>query len=119
MNNYELLVLFGEDTAETAQKKLTDEIKDLVEKNKGDLKNIESWGKKSLAFQIGQNKSGFYWLLFFEAAETLPKKISDLLRIEDSILRFLITRTETKAKVTPKRKKIETKKKVSEPAFIR
>ena len=118
MENYELLVLFAEDTTEAEQKKLVDAIKDLIEKNKGNLKETESWGKKALAFQIGQSKSGFYWLLKVEGGAVLPKKLNDYLRIEDKVLRSIITKTIVVKKVVKKTKKVEPKKKLAE-TFIR
>ena len=118
MENYELLVLFAEDTTEPDQKKLVDAIKDLIEKNKGNLKDTESWGKKALAFQISQSKSGFYWLLKLEGHSVLPKKLTDFLRIEDRVLRSLITKTIVVKKVVKKTKKVEPKKKLAE-TFIR
>ena len=118
MTNYELLVLFAENQTEPDQHKLVDAIKDTIEKNKGNLKNTESWGKKTLAFQIDQSKSGFYWLLSFEGSEVLPKKLTDQLRIEDSVLRFILTKADAAAKVKKPLKKIEPKKKLTE-TFIR
>ena len=118
MSLYELLVLFAEDTTEADQKKLVDAIKDLLEKNKGNLKNTENWGKKTLAFQIGQSKSGFYWLLNFEGPAVLPKKLSDSLRIEDHVLRSIITKSVVVKKIAKKTKKVEPKKKLAE-TFIR
>ncbi len=123
MNKYELLVLFAEDQSEADQKQLVEAIKDQIEKNKGILKNSESWGKKSLAFQIGQSKSGFYWLLNFEGEEQTPKKINDSLRIEAAVLRFILTKDDKPAVVKKPLKKVavETaapKKKLTE-TFIR
>ncbi len=118
MEKYELLVLFAEDTTEPDQKKHVDAIKDIIEKNKGNLTETESWGKKALAFQIGQSKSGFYWLLKLEGPAVLPKKLNDSLRIEDNVLRFIITKIVIVKKIAKKTKKVEPKKKLAE-TFIR
>lgn len=120
MKSYETLVLFAENTTEADQKKLVDAIKVLIEKNKGNLKDTENWGKKALAFKIGQSKSGFYWLLNWEGPESQPKKINDLLRIEDSVLRFLTSSSTgvKKAKSKKIEKTVEPKKKLAE-TFIR
>lgn len=118
MQNYELLLLFAEDVSEPDQKKQVDAIKETIEKNKGNLKNSESWGKKPLAFQIDQSKSGFYWLLTFSGSAELPKKLTDLLRIEDSVLRFILTLAEETKKVKKPLKEIAPKKKLTE-TFIR
>jgi len=109
LKNYELLVAFSEETPEAAQKELIDEISKIIEKAKGNLGETETWGKRALAFQIGKNKSGFYWLVNFTGEGNLPKVITDALRIEDSVLRFLVTEKEKPVKV-------DTKKKAKKPA---
>ena len=119
MNNYESLILLADSLAEPEQKKFIDQIKDLIEKNKGNLKDSVSWGKKTLAFQIGESKSGFYWLLNFEGNETLPKKLTDFLRIEDSVLRFLIEKAIVSSKPKKKVKKVEHPRKKLVETFIR
>ncbi len=116
MTNYELLIALSEELSEEAQKKLIKDLEGTIEKNAGEVGSSDSWGKKALAFPISGNKNAFYHLITFKAGPTLPKMISDQFRINDSVLRFLITIKHVSKKPVVKMKK---KTEVKEPAFIR
>ena len=104
MSDYELLLAVSEKESEENQKNLIKEIEDQIEKSKGDIKSTDSWGKKALSFSINGQKNAFYWLISFQVGPTGPKLVSDNLRLDDKILRFLITKKEVR-KVKAKVKK--------------
>lgn len=116
MTNYELLIALSEDLSEEAQKSFLKDLNSTIEKNSGEVTSSDSWGKKTLAFPVSSNKNAFYYLLTFKAGPTMPKVISDQFRINDKVLRFLITIKSTSKKPLVKMKK---KTEVKEPAFIR
>jgi small subunit ribosomal protein S6 len=111
---YEVLIALSEKSSEEEQKKTIKELESLIEKAKGSVSNTESWGKRALAFPINKNTNAFFWLLNVEGNESLPKAVTDSLRIEDSVLRFLIEK-----KVTVKKAKKTAKKKVVTTEIIR
>ncbi len=119
MVNYELMVALAEKESEESQKKLIKEIEANIEKTKGTTSSSEALGKKTLAFPIEGSSEGFYWLVNFEASAETPKKINDQLRIEDSVLRYLITRIEEVKKVSKKKSKVKVEAKKSRASFIR
>ncbi len=106
MTDYELLLAIAEDQSEEAQKKILSGLTSVVEKAKGEVAQTDSWGKKTLAFPIGKNKSAFYSLLNLKGSENLPKAVNDSLRIEDKVIRFLLTKKE----IIKKARKKDTRK---------
>ncbi len=106
MTDYELLLAIAEDQSEEEQKKILNGLTTIVEKAKGEVAQTDSWGKKALAFPIGKNKSAFYSLLSLKGSENLPKAVNDNLRIEDKVIRFLITKKE----IIKKARKKDTRK---------
>jgi len=98
---YELLLALAEGSNEEAQKGLIKSVESAIQKAKGELAQTEEWGKRTLAFPIKKSKIGYYFLVNFSGDETLPRILTDILRIEDSVLRFIIAE---KAK-PPKAKK--------------
>src|SRR3972149_6825404 len=90
MENYEVLIAFSEKLSEEEQQKAIKELGNLIEKAKGSITNSESWGKRSLAYSIKKDTSAYFWLLNVSGESKLPKVINDSLRIEDSVLRFII-----------------------------
>lgn len=117
MTDYELLVAIAEDQSDEAQKKILNDVTSLVEKAKGEVAETENWGKKALAFSIGKNKNAFYSLLTLKGSGNLPKVVTDGLRIEDKVLRFLVTKKEIVKKA--KKKDSRKVKKAVETVIIR
>ncbi len=114
MTNYELLLAIAEDQSEEEQKKILSALTQAVEKAKGEVAQTDSWGKKTLAFPVEKNTSAFFWLLNVAGQSNLPKVITDGLRIEDKVLRFIVEK-----KVLSKKPKKAPKKKVVTTEIIR
>jgi small subunit ribosomal protein S6 len=108
--NYELLLALSEDTTEADQKGLIKSLEDIIGKAKGEISQTESWGKRSLAFSIKKNKNAFYYLVDFTGEGSLPKVLSDSLRIEDKVLRFIIAERQKPVKAKKKAKTAPAKK---------
>ncbi len=93
MNKYELLTIFSatltDEEKDAAVKKYTD----LVE-SEGKLVGINKWGVKKLAYPINYKKEGYYVLFEFEAEPSLPKRINDLMNIDEAIMRSLCLKKE-------------------------
>lgn len=97
MTDYEVLIAIAEGISEDDQKKLIKDITDTIEKLDGKVGKIDDWGKKALAFSIGKNKNTYYTLISFQGGPALPKNLTDKLRINESLLRYLITKQEKTA----------------------
>ncbi len=93
MNKYELLTIFSatltDEEKDAAVKKYTD----LMEKE-GKLVGINKWGVKKLAYPINYKKEGYYVLFEFEAEPSLPKRINDLMNIDEVVMRSLCLKKE-------------------------
>lgn len=93
MNKYELLTIFSatltDEEKDAAVKKYTD----LMEKE-GKLVGINKWGVKKLAYPINYKKEGYYVLFDFEAEPSLPKRINDLMNIDEAVMRSLCLKKE-------------------------
>lgn len=110
MSDYEVLIAFSEKLSEEEQQKAIKELENLIDKSKGSITQNESWGKRSLAFPIKKDKNAYFWLLNVSGESKLPKVINDSLRIEDSVLRFIIEKKvlSKKPKKAPKKKAVTT-----------
>ncbi|HBP43521.1 MAG TPA: 30S ribosomal protein S6 [Clostridiales bacterium] len=93
MNKYELLTIFSatltDEEKDAAVKKYTD----LMEKE-GKLVGINKWGVKKLAYPVNYKKEGYYVLFEFEAEPSLPKRINDLMNIDEAVMRSLCLKKE-------------------------
>ena len=92
MNNYEILFIIKPDLNEEGLKNATKAITDSVTKNGGTIKKEESWGKKSLVYPVKKVKEGYYFKLDFEAPSDAIAKMEAIYKLNQDILRTMITR---------------------------
>ena len=95
MNNYEAVFIFRANLDNDAQEKLVSEIKEVIAKHKGEVEQVQSWGKRKFTFLLKKQSEGIYYLVLFKLTSTVVKKIESIFKLNDSILRVLIIRKES------------------------
>lgn len=93
MNKYELLTIFSATLTDEEKGAAVKKYTDLVE-SEGKLVGINKWGVKKLAYPINYKKEGYYVLFEFEAEPSLPKRINDLMNIDEAVMRSLCLKKE-------------------------
>ncbi|MCR4629298.1 MAG: 30S ribosomal protein S6 [Bacillota bacterium] len=94
MNNYELAVILSSKLEDEQRAAALEQIKELVKRFGGQIKDIDEWGKKKLAYEIQKEKEGFYYFIHFDAEPTAPAEIESRIRIMEPVLRYLCMRPE-------------------------
>lgn len=88
--NYEFILVvsvkLGEKTEEIINK-----FKELIESN-AELKNVNSWGKKKLAYPINKESEAEYVLFEFDSGAEFPKELDRICQITDGVLRSIIVK---------------------------
>ncbi len=92
MNNYEILFIIKPDLKEEDVKNVTKAITDSVAKNGGTIKKEENWGKKQLVYPVNKAKEGYYYKLDFTAPPNIIEKLEAGYRLNDDILRTMVTK---------------------------
>jgi len=92
MNNYDGLFILKPDLKEEEVKNLVKVITELVTKNGGTSVKEELWGKKQLAYPVNKLKEGYYYKLDFTAPSGAILKLEDAFKLNQDILRTMITR---------------------------
>jgi small subunit ribosomal protein S6 len=67
---------------------------DVVAKNDGKVGNINKWGKRRLAYEIGQHTEGYYYVMNFEGENSTVSELDRILKIADDVVRHMIIRLE-------------------------
>ena len=102
---YELPVAVAGSLDEAKVKEALEDIKKLITDSKGEIGEVEEWGKKNLSFPISKEKTAFYFLVNFEAdSKTIPN-LSKKLMQQVNTLRFLVIKKETPKKFKEKKAK--------------
>ena len=92
MNNYEGLFIVNPDLKEEDAKNVFKAINDSVAKNGGSVKKEDIWGKRPLIYPVKKFKEGYYYKLDFEAASEAVAKLEAAYKLNQDILRTMITR---------------------------
>ncbi|MEI3429564.1 MAG: 30S ribosomal protein S6 [Clostridia bacterium] len=90
---YESVLIFkGEFTEDEYKKSLNEiieKIKDLI-----NIKKVDEIGLKKLAYEVKQNKTGYYVVIYYKATSQAILEIERYFRITDDIIKFLTVRKE-------------------------
>lgn len=90
MNKYEIMYVLVSNVADEEKDAMIEKVNALITKHGGVIESTEKLGNKKLAYEIDKKREGFYVLTNFEAEASVPAKVSNVLRITDGILRFII-----------------------------
>ena len=88
---YELLYIVPSSFSDTEIEGVQKEVAALVAAEGGEVSRDESLGKIKLAYPINKVRHGTYILVHFEAETSILNALEGKLRLEDNILRHLVT----------------------------
>jgi small subunit ribosomal protein S6 len=92
MNNYEILFIIKSELNEEGVKNAAKAINDSVTKLGGTIVKEENWGKKQLVYPVKKAKEGYYYKLNFTAEPTIIEKLEAGYRLNEDILRTMVTK---------------------------
>jgi small subunit ribosomal protein S6 len=73
-------------------------IKDQIQNYGGEIKNVENWGRKRLAYMVEKSKVGYYIIYRFTAPATTIAKLERFYNLNrETFLRFLIIKLDKDA----------------------
>lgn len=95
MKKYEAMFIIKPDLSDEEKKALFNQISEAVTKNNGNVIAASVWSeKRKLFFPIKRCREGIYYLLQFSIVPTSVKDINQAYKLNENILRVLITRLE-------------------------
>ena len=88
MNTYELVVILTQKKSEEDKKIAVAKITDLIAGN-GEVISVNDMGVKKLAYEINKESDAHYYLFNFVANPSYIAELERVLRIEDSVLKYM------------------------------
>ena len=94
MAKYELMVIYDPFLEEADQGALIEKTQEQIKRRGGALSNVDTWGKRRLAYPIAKKHEGFYTLFSFEGAESGAAlyELERSLRLDEKVMRVMLTR---------------------------
>ena len=97
MRRYELMLVLRPDTPDEQVQALLDRVTRSIAAAGGQIVKVSPWGRRRLAYQIGQHHEGSYFLILFDAPSTAVLELERGLNITEEVMRHLVTRVERPA----------------------
>lgn len=91
MKAYELLYFVAPTLEEDARKAIATRIEGTITEGNGTVDSVDDWGKRKLAYEIGELTEADYTLVNFHANEDQIAELDRVLRISDNVVRHMIT----------------------------
>ncbi len=94
MRRYELMLVLRPDAPEDRVQATLDRTTRGIGAAGGQIVKVSPWGRRRLAYPIGQHREGSYYLLLFDAPSEAIGELERSLLITEEVMRHLVTRVE-------------------------
>jgi small subunit ribosomal protein S6 len=94
---YESAVIINAALDDPQIESVISQIKDTIVNNGGEIRDIENWGRKRLAYMIKKSKVGYYLIIRFNASPNLISKLERSYQLDEHILRYLTVKLDADA----------------------
>jgi len=96
LREYECMLMLPAEADEAMVGTATDRISTVVAKHSGQVRNIERWGRRRLAYEIDHLNEGYYVVVTFSAEPTAQAELDRTLNLADEVLRYKVVMLPTK-----------------------
>lgn len=107
-NVYDSTILINAALDDTQIDAILTRIKDFISSNEGEIREVENWGRKRLAYMVNKSKIGYYAVFRFDAPPDIISKLDRLFSLDEQILRFLTIKLNKDALEQIEKNKIQT-----------
>ncbi len=94
MRKYELTIVLPGGLTAAKKKSAIEKIGKIIKTLKGKISKQDDWGEIDFAYPIKKNTAGIFLLFNLELEAESAKAISNKLKFEEEILRYLLVRKE-------------------------
>ena len=114
-NVYESAVIINAALDDEQIETIISRIKETIINNGGEIREVENWGRKRLAYMVKKSKIGYYVIYRFNSPSNIISKLERSYSLDEHILRYLTIQLDSDAveyleknRVAPLSEEIET-----------
>jgi small subunit ribosomal protein S6 len=100
VKHYETMFIVKPTLTEEETVAQIDLVKSNIEKNGGEIVACDDMGTRPLAYEIEKNKRGYYFVVYFKAPSNSILELERNYRINESIMRFIFIKYESKKEIS-------------------
>jgi small subunit ribosomal protein S6 len=90
MRPYEVVYILRPDMEEEPTTQYIDRISGIITTMGGTVDNIDKWGKRRLAYEINDQREGYYVVVKFHGGPKVAGELDRIFKISDEVLRHII-----------------------------
>jgi small subunit ribosomal protein S6 len=90
MTSYEIALIIRPDVEEEAQQSLIERLSEILTAQGGQVDNVESWGRRRLAFPINKVNEGYYYFIQGQFDSTVLPELDRTAKLSEDILRHMV-----------------------------
>lgn len=90
MNIYENIVIFNAALSDEEITASIAKVKDIIVNAGGEVLKVDSWGRRKLGYEINKQTKGFYTLLIFKTPSATIRKLEDLYKVFDPVIKYMV-----------------------------
>ncbi len=96
MSKYEVMYIINANVEEEKRSALIEQLNGIITNEGGKVSKTNEWGMRDFAYEIDDMTKGYYVVVTFEAENAALKEFDRLMRINPSIVRFMIVNIDDK-----------------------
>ncbi|MDO5731979.1 30S ribosomal protein S6 [Corynebacterium sphenisci] len=94
MRHYEVMIILDPSIDERTAGPSLEKFLDIVRKDDGEVKKVDVWGKRHLAYPIEKKDEGVYAVVELNCGPDAVKEMDRRLNLNDNVLRTKVLRTD-------------------------
>jgi len=98
LRDYELVFILRPDLEDEAVQAFTDRVANLIREYGGEVKKVEPWGRRKLAYFINRYREGYYVLIQFALGARRVADLERWLLLNEDVIRHLVVRLDEAAR---------------------
>ena len=92
MRDYELVMVVSPDVGDEGFPTTVERVSNFIQERGGDVKDVDQWGRRRLAYPIGRYSEGFYAVTHFSLEPNEVRSLEGNLDLAEDVLRHLVVR---------------------------
>ena len=94
MRKYEIMYILKANLEEAVRQETMDGLHAIITNSEGTIENVNEWGLREFAYEINDDKKGYYVVINVTANNEGIAEFDRLARINHNVVRFLIVKEE-------------------------
>jgi small subunit ribosomal protein S6 len=87
---YETIFIINPDSDNAVFEQTIDAVRNLIESNGYEVRRVDPWGRRRLAYEVKGHKEGYYVLIVFESEPTFVEQLQRHYRITEPIIKYMV-----------------------------